>query len=145
MINSEVEKRVLQLVADYWKAANILRVQIIDRQMRYFRGSLYTVEITDAYKAAHENYVYVKGDELQRFDNFKQLGVNIGATSRLSDALHDAVQFVGVAGVIAIMFAATVCWLVLRHPERDIPVWLTAILSSIVGFYFGKSFRALPK
>jgi hypothetical protein len=145
MAKSEIEKRVEQLVRDYRKTANVLDVQIIDREMRYFRGSLYTVEIIDANKDPHENYVYVKGDRLQRFDNLKQLGVNIGTTSRLAEAIDDAVEFVGVAGVLAIMLTAAVCYLTLTRPDRENSVGLTAALSSILGFYFGKSARSLPK
>ena len=145
MAKSEIEKRVEQLVRDYWKTANVLDVQIIDREMRYFRGSLYTVEIIDANRDDHLNYVYVKGDELRRFDDLKDLGVNIGTTSRLAEALQDAVQFFGVAGIIAVIITATVCWLAIKHTYNDIPAGLTAALSSILGFYFGKSTRSLPR
>jgi hypothetical protein len=146
MANPEIEKRVLQLVRDHWKGANVREIQINDRLMRFFHGSLYVVSIYDANNEEHENYVYADGDELRRYDDLRQLGGNIGASSRFTETLYEIFQFVGISGIIAIVITVTICWLVLtRGSGYLVPDHLANALYSILGFYFGTTVRRSPR
>jgi hypothetical protein len=145
MANPDIEKRVLQLVREHWKGGNVRNVQIDDRLMRFFHGSLYVVSVYDANNEEHENYVYANGDELRRYDDLRQLGGNIGASSRFTETLQQTFQFVGISGVIAIIITVTICWLVLSRSEYTIPEPLANALSLILGFYFGTTVRRSPR
>ena len=69
-----IEPRVIQLVGDYWKGANIRDVQINDRLPTFFRGALYVVSVYDADNKEYENYVYHAGGHLRRYETCANLG-----------------------------------------------------------------------
>ena len=145
MASPTIEERVVQLVRDHWRGANVRDVQINDRLPRFFRGALYIVSIYDANNEEHENYVYVVGDELWRYDDLRQLGADVGKSSPLAETLQRAFQFVGISGVIAIIITATICYLVMTRPDPKIPELLANALTLILGFYFGTTVRRVTE
>jgi hypothetical protein len=145
MASPVIEERVLQVVRDKWKGANVREVQITDRLPQFFRGALYVVSIYDAKKEEHENYVYAVGEELRRYDDLRQLGADVGKSSPLAETLQKAFQFVGISGVIAIIITATICYMVVSRPDPKIPELLAHSLTLILGFYFGTTVRSAAK
>jgi hypothetical protein len=141
MASPAIEERVLQLVRDHWKGANVRDVQINERLPHFFRGALYNVSIYDADNEEHENYVYAVGEELRRYDDLRQLGADVGKSSPLAETVQKAFQFVGISGVIAIIITATICYLIVSRPDPKIPELLANSLTLILGFYFGTTVR----
>lgn len=141
MGSSVIEERVLELVRDHWKGANVRDVQINDRLPRFFRGALFVVSIYDASNVEHENYVYALGEELRRYDDLSKLGADVGRSSALAETLQGGFQFVGISGVIAIIITATICYLVVTRVDPKIPDLLANALTLILGFYFGTTVR----
>ncbi len=46
----------------------------------------------------------------------------------------------GIAGLIALIIAATICYAFTRRPEVQVPEFLTHILTSFISFYMGHKF-----
>ena len=138
------EARAIQLVKDHWKRANVKHVEINETLEHFFSGSLYIVSIIDAKNEEHENYVYRVGEDLRRFDNWRRVGADIGESSRLSETLQKAFQFVGIPGFIAILVTTTTCDLAVFRPYQKIPE-LWTVLTLILGFYFGTAVRKSAK
>ena len=143
MANVAIEDRVVELVENYWRSANIQKVSIIETIPHFFRGRLYIVEILDANDYAHENVVYVTGDELRRYDNLQQLGASAGRDSPLAQFFESSFQIMGIAGIIAMLITVTICYVVLFRPPAidSIPTYLSNALTLILGFYFGTTAR----
>ena len=141
MTSTETEKRALQLVKDHWKDANVTDVHINETIPHFFRGALYIVSIKDAVEEKHENNVYVVGEDLRRYDDLRQLGAHVGKSSPLAETLQNIFQVGVIAGVIAIIITATICYQMVSQPHPEIPEVLGHSLTLILGFYFGTNVR----
>jgi hypothetical protein len=71
--------------------------------------------------------------------------MHVGRSSPLAETLQHVFQFVGIAGVIAIIITATICYLMLSRPDPKSPELLGNALTLILGFYFGTTVRYATK
>jgi hypothetical protein len=142
---AEIRLRVVEEVKTYWQAANFQRVEINDQNRDFLRGTLYFVSIFDAGGVEHENYVYVKGDKLTRFDNAKELARAVGKNITVSEYLENLFASTGVSGVIAIIITITICFLAFTPitGNEDILKILGLSLTTILGFYFGTAHSSI--
>ena len=142
MTSTETEERALQLVRDHWIHAHVNDVHINQRLPHFSRGALYIVSIIHAVNEEHENNVYVVGEKLWRYDDLRQLGTHVGKSSPLAETLQNIFQVGVIAGVIAIIITATICYQIVSQPHPVIPEVLGQSLTLILGFYFGSKFRS---
>lgn len=137
MEKTALETRVIEEVELYWKAANPKKVYIDERVYHYLSGGLYVVAIIDEYDKPHENYVYVRGNHLHRYDDMRQLGINVGRDSLTMQMFKSMFEVAGISGAIAILITCTICWMALKGDGRSIPEYLSHAVTLVLGFYFG--------
>jgi hypothetical protein len=143
MATSEIDDRVVQLVREKWKGANVKGVQISDRIPNFLRGYLYIVSIYDAHGDEHENYVYALGESLRRFDDLKHLAADVAHDSALAQFFQSSFEFVGISGVVAVVITLTICYLAIAGQKPE--PFLANALTSILGFYFGTTVHSASK
>src|SRR3954451_19265338 len=88
MTDTDIKSQVETSVRDHWKAANFKDVHVNDIIPRFFHGKLFVVSIIDANNDEHENYVYVVGNHLRRYDSLRSLVDDIRNWWNLSDLFY---------------------------------------------------------
>lgn len=58
--------------------------------------------------------------------------------------IQEILQVGGIAGLIALLIAITICVSVLIYPNKAVPEVLSSSLTIILGFYFGTKVPTIP-
>ena len=90
----------------------------------------------------HQNYVYIGSGQTVVYGSAEEMArASTLKREKKGDlflfGLNDVLEAGGIAGVIALLIAATLCYVVVKHPDTEIPEVLSNALSVILGFYFG--------
>jgi hypothetical protein len=137
MMEADETKRVMDAVSNRYPGCR--NQQVRDIHPRFLEGALYTVafEVEGAGEVqGYENKVYVTKKRIEVFASDGVLVDRIGQITKRS--LVDRVTEVeGVAGLIALVLTATVCYLSISLAQ--VPDILSNALSVVLGFYFAKA------
>lgn len=112
--------------------------KLINHHSNYLNGSLYVVGFQANGGGEGTNYVYIEGDEVTVCKNPGLLNEFVARKSRKNGLSSVVESLEGVAGIIGLIITFAIVGILVVNPRAEIPQVLSASLTTVLGFYFGK-------
>jgi hypothetical protein len=143
MATDNTKERATAAVQERLVGAN--NFHIVGHVAEFLDGDLVIVGFKcDGREIAHYVYVteedvvvYASAEEMARASNQRRERRSYLTMFGLDEVLNVG----GIAGLIALLIAVTLCYIVVKHPETKIPDILSNALTVILGFYFGSKIK----
>jgi hypothetical protein len=156
MTAKEIDARVLEVVAERWRATKPVRIEITDRFPEFASGRLFLVSVyikeasSDKEHEEHCSVYFVEDDKFTYMETLDDVARSVATTpsfgSVFLSTLLDAFRFSQISGIIALIITITICLMALfissSNVNPDILKTLSLALTTILGFYFGSARRS---
>ena len=109
---------------------------ITEIHRRFLGGELYVVKFQKNGKTK-KNYVYVAGKEVNLYKSPTKLIAMIKDIGTRKNSVFLFFEPSVISGIIALLLIVIIGYLLVRNPNGDIPLTLSAALTTLMGFYFG--------
>jgi uncharacterized membrane protein len=151
MTAKEIDARVLEVVAERWRATKPVRIEITDRFPEFASGRLFLVSVyikDESSGKEHEEHCsvyFVEENKFTYMENLEDVARSVAKTpsfgSVILSTLLDAFRFSQISGIIALLITLTICsmglFIASSNVNPDILKTLSLALTTILGFYFG--------
>jgi hypothetical protein len=112
--------------------------RVINFHSNYLGGALYVIGFKTPKNEERTNYVYIEGNDVTVCKNSTMLNDFVARKSKKGFLASLVEALEGVAGIIGLIITIAIVFMFINNPKVEIPQILSASLTTILGFYFGK-------